>query len=71
VRHQGPAGRQFSAAALDVQGRLRPLGIDAGPVDGFYGDQTRAAVQAFQQSHGLPASGDVDCATWQAMLALP
>ena len=50
---------------------MRPLGFDAGPPDGFYGERTPAAVQAFQRSRGLPATGDVDCATWQAMLALP
>lgn len=71
VVYQEGAARRPSDAAYDVQGRLRPLGFDAGPPDGFYGERTRAAVQAFQRSRGLPATGDVDCATWQAMLALP
>ena len=56
---------------FDLQERLQALGFDAGPSDGLYGDQTRAAVQGFQRSRGLPAIGEVDCATWQAMLAQP
>lgn len=69
--YQEGAARAASAAVFDLQGRLRSLGFDAGLADGFYGEQTRAAVTAFQQARGLPATGDVDCATWQAMLALP
>ena len=71
VAYQEGAARRPSAAVYDVQGRLRPLGFDAGPPDGLYGEQTRAAVAAFQGARGLPTSGDVDCATWQAMLAQP
>ena len=68
VRYQSARERQFSAAAFDVQGRLRALGFDAGTPDGFYGDKTRTAVSAFQQRRGLPVTGEVDCATWQTML---
>lgn len=33
-------------------------------VDGQYGPLTRAAVLAFQRSHGLPATGVVNAGTW-------
>ncbi|SHO50835.1 peptidoglycan-binding protein [Anaerocolumna xylanovorans] len=33
-------------------------------VDGVYGPQTQAAVTAFQQTFGLPATGIVDLPTW-------
>lgn len=33
--------------------------------DGIYGPQTEAAVRAFQQAAGLPATGKVDERTWQ------
>lgn len=71
ISYQEPAARQLSANARDVQARLAALGFDPGAADGFYGDQTRAAVQAFQRDRGLPDSGDVDCATWQTMLGAP
>ncbi len=34
------------------------------PVDGVYGENTRRAVRAFQQSQGLNPTGQVDQATW-------
>ncbi|MFL5886618.1 MAG: peptidoglycan-binding protein [Thermoleophilaceae bacterium] len=37
-------------------------------VDGQYGSGTQTAVQAFQGSHGLPATGQVDTPTWNALL---
>jgi hypothetical protein len=64
-----PASRAARPEVLDVQRRLLALGYaQVGQADGFYGDQTRAAVRAFQQANGLPDSGDVDCATWAALL---
>ena len=63
------ASRTARPETLDVQRRLLALGYSqVGQADGIYGDQTRAAVLAFQQASGLPASGDVDCATWAALL---
>lgn len=71
LAYQPGAGRQADPAVADLQGRLLALGFDGGPADGLYGEQTRAGVMAFQQTRGLPASGDVDCATWRALLAQP
>src|SRR6266545_751047 len=69
IAWEPPQGRAPRPEALDVQRRLLALGYDqAGAADGLYGDQTRAAVRAFQQASGLPATGDVDCATWGALL---
>jgi peptidoglycan hydrolase-like protein with peptidoglycan-binding domain len=39
------------------------------PADGAFGPQTLAAVQAFQRSHHLPATGVVTLATWFALAA--
>ncbi len=68
ISYQDEATRRFSPQARDLQRRLGALGFDPGASDGLYGAQTRAAVVAFQQARGLAASGDVDCATWQALL---
>jgi hypothetical protein len=37
-------------------------------VDGDFGAKTQQAVSAFQQSRGLPATGEVDTATWKKLL---
>lgn len=37
--------------------------------DGIYSEDTAAAVADFQRSVGLPATGTVDCATWQALVS--
>ncbi|MEI7646372.1 MAG: peptidoglycan-binding domain-containing protein [Chloroflexales bacterium] len=52
----------------DLQGRLNASGQNVGPPDGFFGDQTRAALRQFQVSRGIPPGDSLDCATWQALL---
>lgn len=37
--------------------------------DGIYGNQTTAAVTAFQRNHGLPVTGVADQVTWEAIVA--
>jgi hypothetical protein len=37
-------------------------------IDGRFGRQTQAAVQAFQTEHALPVTGIVDQLTWEALL---
>lgn len=60
----GPLSRQ---AVQNVQARLRNLGFYRGAVDGFWGPGTQAAVERFQQGHGLQATGQLNPATAQAM----
>ena len=40
-------------------------------IDGSFGAETQAAVLQFQTAHGLPVTGIVDEATWQALLRYP
>ena len=40
-----------------IQTRLKAWGYFDGPVTGYYGSQTTEAVKAFQQKHGLSATG--------------
>ena len=40
-------------------------------IDGVFGNGTRAAVRQFQTASGLPASGQVNPATWTALLRYP
>lgn len=51
-------------AVIHVQ---RRLGVT--PTSGYYGPITRSAVVALQQHHGIPATGEVDAATWDVLLA--
>jgi lipoprotein-anchoring transpeptidase ErfK/SrfK len=48
---------------LEAQLALDRQGISCGSIDGQLGAQTRAALLAFQQRQGLPASGDLDLPT--------
>jgi hypothetical protein len=42
---------------LGLQHALQTLGYSPGPLDGFYGVATGAAVRAFQRDHGLGVDG--------------
>jgi len=53
----------------DLQTYLSAIGgqfdsLDIIPITGYYGSQTRNAVQAFQRLFGLPQTGAVGPATW-------
>lgn len=43
-----------------VQGRLKNLGFDCGPVDGIIGPRTRQALKSFQEAYDLEVTGDAD-----------
>lgn len=51
-----------------VQGRLRALGFDPGPVDGEAGPRTEEALRAFQREHDLTETGEADEATRARLL---
>lgn len=42
-----------------AQKLLAAQGYEPGPIDGFYGPRTRAAVERFETAHGLPVTGTV------------
>ena len=54
-------------AIAHVQSELRQLGYYAGPIDGSWGPESRSAMAAFQQARGLPASGQPDQASLNAL----
>lgn len=58
--------------SLDVkwlQTTLKALGFDPGPIDGIYGNMTKAAVTAYQTARNLVADGWAGVATTAALLA--
>jgi cytochrome c peroxidase/peptidoglycan hydrolase-like protein with peptidoglycan-binding domain len=63
-------GQTLTPAQIQqAQARLKAVGLDPGPIDGVMGSQTEAALRAYQQQRGLPVSGQLDAATFQALLA--
>lgn len=58
-----------AAFTTQLQISLKLLGFYTGPINGQYDDATRAAVAAFQTSVGLPATGEYDAATDEALRA--
>ena len=59
-------------ATESIQRYLRQLSfvnksIPTPPLDGIYDTRTREAVRAFQESAGLPITGEVDLVTWERL----
>jgi Putative peptidoglycan binding domain len=48
------------AVIRQVQQELNERGHNAGPVDGIFGDRTRAALKNYQRSENIDASGRLD-----------
>jgi hypothetical protein len=47
------------SAVTELQKLLTQLGLYTGPINGYFGPLTQAAVKAFQQKYGLPVTGVV------------
>ncbi len=52
---------------LELQRQLQASGDYHGQLDGQYGDVTAQAVKSFQESRGLPGTGECDADTWAAV----
>ena len=52
-----PTAHIPAATVSQIQTQLKALGYFSGPISGFYGPVTTAAVKAFQQASGLTADG--------------
>jgi len=58
---------QDSDSVRCIQQALHDNGVDAGPVDGWFGPVTEAAVYTFQTGHGLTMDGQVGQETAAAL----
>lgn len=66
---QEQAADAVKAYTLALQQDLADAGYFDGEIDGVYGPETVAAVQALQKANGLPQTGTVDKATEAALRA--
>lgn len=55
-------------AVMNLQERLRAIGVFKGAIDGVFGTETEAAVKAAQRNRSLNADGVVGPMTWSALL---
>jgi membrane fusion protein, multidrug efflux system len=53
---------------LAVQHRLNDLGFEAGPADGVIGERTREALRHYQEQNDLPATGELDQASFGRLM---
>jgi len=61
-------GGLYGGDVRELQALLVVMGIDPGPVDGFYGSLTKTAVSTFQTQLGLNADGVVGDGTRSALM---
>lgn len=54
-------------AVRQIQQSLQQAGHDPGGVDGIWGSGTQSAVRSFQQSKGLPTTGNLNFQTLSAL----
>jgi peptidoglycan hydrolase-like protein with peptidoglycan-binding domain len=64
-------GRRHAQArqpfVLEAQRALRDLGYDPGPIDGIFGPRMRAALEKYQTTEKLPATGELDGLTLERL----
>lgn len=56
-----------SALVADIQSNLARRGLYDGAVDGMPGPKTQAAILFYQETRGLPQTGDADAATLELL----
>jgi hypothetical protein len=62
------AAAGYSILTKDVQGLLRAVGYDPGPIDGYYGARTKAAVASFEKELGRTPTGAISEALRRELL---
>jgi peptidoglycan hydrolase-like protein with peptidoglycan-binding domain len=50
-----------------LQQSLQAKGMEPGPIDGFMGPRTQAALRAYQKDQNLPQTGQSDAQTLEKL----
>jgi peptidoglycan hydrolase-like protein with peptidoglycan-binding domain len=66
-QEQGGQVQLSSSEVKSIQGKLKSEGFHAGPVDGKFGPETKAALEKFQKKNGLNTTGEPDSKTLAAL----
>ncbi len=53
---------------LTIADALRDVSVPVPTITGIYDENTRKTVSGFQEYYGLPVTGDIDEATWNAII---
>ena len=65
---RAPTDSSDREVILQAQRQLKALGFNPGDVDGNFGPQMEAALNAYQQSYRLPQTGRLDDVTMRSLL---
>ncbi len=65
IENKEAAVREVQTYLLEISHATEGLAHIA--IDGMYGEETRAAVAAYQNRYNLPETGTVDYATWESL----
>ena len=75
VKQASVGGASYDAVdrglAIAIQEELRLRGYYSGGIDGLVGPQTRSAIRRFQESAGLPVTGQADQALLDQLKSRP
>ncbi len=67
-----PSAESVQTQSMDLvkraQQALADKGFDPGPADGLWGPRTKKAVTGFQESEGIPSTGELDETTQTLLL---
>ena len=55
-----PKGKLEGYETMEIQTRLKAIGLNPGPLDGLSGAQTVAAIKQYEASKGRPQAGTLD-----------
>jgi len=66
-----PKGKLEAYEVMEIQTRLKTIGLNPGPLDGVAGGQTASAIREYEATKGKPSTGKPDRALLQQLRQEP